>query len=189
MNKLLVTALLLLTMPAYAETVRHLPSHEHGVGKLNIAVDGTMVAMEFQAPGADIIGFEYTAKSESDQAEIDRAIAILSRPLDLFVIPPAADCSITDAHAELETETDHDHNDNHLNEHDNAEEGDESHTEFHAEYMLSCGNIDALSDITFTYFQMFENAVEIDVQIVAGSGASAFEVDRDDPKLDLTGLF
>jgi hypothetical protein len=46
-----------------------------------------------------------------------------------------------------------------------------------------------MSHINFAYFQMFRNAIEIDVQIVTGSGAVAVEVGRDDPKLELTGLF
>ena len=208
MKNLVISTLVLLAVPAYAEGVRQLHSHEHGVGELNIAVGGRTVAMEFQAPGADIVGFEYAAKSESDHAAIDRAVAVLSRPLDLFVTPPAADCIVVDATVGLQAGTgheddhgrehdDHDHDHNHSGEHDdnhtashgNAQEGNESHTEFHAEYRLVCGSIEAMSHINFAYFQMFRNAIEIDVQIVTGSGAVAVEVGRDDPKLELTGLF
>ena len=209
MKNPIIPILILLAMPAYAESTRQLHSHEHGVGELNIAVDGGTVAMEFHAPGADIVGFEFAAKSESDHAAIDQAVTVLSRPLHLFVMPPAADCSVVDAAAGLEAgaghgddhgkehDDDHDpdhnhsggHDDNHTTGHVNTQEGNESHAEFHAKYKLFCGNIKSLSHITFAYFEMFRNAVEIDVQIVTGSRASAFEVERDNPKLELTGLF
>ena len=101
--------LALVAAPALAEETRQLDAHEHGVGELNIALDGSTVVMELHAPGADIVGFEYEAESAEDRAAIDAAIATLSRPLDLFVLPAAAECSVTEASVELETEHDDEH--------------------------------------------------------------------------------
>ena len=202
MTKKLPLVLALLATPALAQETRQLDSHEHGVGELNIAVDGNTVAMEFHAPGADIVGFEYAAESVQGRRAIDAAVATLARPLELFVLPPAAECSVVQASAELESEDSHDdhgegHDDDHAEEHeeehadghddDHADEA--GHTEFHAEYTLTCGNPDALTEITFAYFDTFENAREIEVQIISASGAQAFEVEREDPKLDLRGMF
>lgn len=208
MTRKLPLVLALLATPTLAEETRQLDSHEHGVGKLNIAVDGTAIAMEFHAPGADIVGFEYAAESADDRSAIDAAVATLARPLDLFVLPSAAECSVVQASAKLDSEDSHDGHDDHEESHDDdhadghdehAEEhadahghehSDEAgHTEFHAEYTLTCGNPDALSEITFAYFETFENAREIEVQIISASGAQAFEVRRDDPNLDLRGMF
>ncbi len=201
--------LAVLAAPAIAEGTRELDSHEHGVGELNIAFDGNTVAMEFHAPGADIVGFEYEAESAEDRASIDAAVATLARPLELFVMPAAAECSVVQASAELESDEEHeeheddhdheeDHEDDHADEHDDdhAEKhhddehaGEASHTEFHAEYTLTCLNPDALSEITFAYFDAFENARELEVQIVSAIGAQAFEVERGEPTLDLRNMF
>jgi hypothetical protein len=199
--------------PAVAEEKRQLDSHEHGVGTLNIAVDGTFVAMEFHAPGADIVGSEFAAESDADRKAIDTSVATLARPLDLFVLPAAAECSVTEASAKLEGKADHDdhghenhghddhddhaHDDHAKDDHDghahdeHGEDhaGEAGHTEFHAEYVLNCNNPDALDEIQFAYFDAFENAVEVEVQIVTNSGAQAFEVERGLPTLDLRGLF
>ena len=186
-------AIALIASPVFAEGTRELDAHEHGVGELNIALDGETVAMEFHAPGADIVGFEYEAESAEDRAAIDAAVAVLARPLDLFVMPDAAECGVTEASAALESEEDHDDHDH--EEHAEGEDHDEhaeaggSHTEFHAEYILTCGNPDALTSIEFAYFATFENARELEVQIVTPSGAQAFEVERDEPTLDLRGMF
>ena len=213
-------AIALLASPVFAEGTRELDAHEHGVGELNIAVDGEAVAMEFHAPGADIVGFEYEAESAEDRAAIDAAVAVLARPLDLFVMPDAAECGVTEASAALESEDDHDDHDHEEHaegedhdehghddheehaeddghhEHDHDEHAHEehaeaggSHTEFLAEYVLTCGNPDALTSIEFAYFATFENARELEVQIVTPSGAQAFEVERDEPTLDLRGMF
>ena len=151
--------LALVAAPALAEETRQLDAHEHGVGELNIALDGSTVVMELHAPGADIVGFEYEAESAEDRAAIDAAIATLSRPLDLFVLPAAAECSVTEASVELETEHDDEHaegeaHDDHDHDDDHADEA--GHTGFHAEYALNCGNPSALTDITFAYFETFE---------------------------------
>ena len=212
MKQTLSLIALIAAVPALAEDSRQMDAHEHGVGALNIAIDGATVAMEFHAPGADIVGFEYAADSDADLAAIDAAVATLGAPLDLFVLPEAAACTVTEAHAELESEDGHDeHDEEHHDEHeeeehdDHAEEdhdghddhgdedhdehGDEAgHTEFHAEYTLTCDNPDALTEITFAYFETFPNAKEVEVQIVTASGAQVFEVERDAPVLDLESL-
>jgi len=163
------------------------------------------VAMEFHAPGADIVGFEYAAESEGDRAAVDRAVALLAAPLDLFEFPAAAECSVIQARAGLESEELHedyalerDRDDHGENEDHSEDSGHESHdengqaaqhAEFHAEYTLGCANSEALTNIFFGYFDTFSNAHELDVQIITKSGAQAFEVARDAPVLELQSLF
>lgn len=245
MNRVLLTttALALTCGAAIAgEDKRELGAHEHGSGAINMAFDGNSISMELESPGADIVGFEYAATSEEDRAAVDNAIADLARPLDLFVLPAAAGCTVVeasvaligddhadhddhdhddhDAHAEDEHEDHahddhaheekeehaheaHDHEENEHEEHaehdhdehahddheDHAEAEEGTHTEFHAEYMFECANPEKLDRIQFSYFERFPNALELDVQMVSDAGARAFEVERDDPVLDLRGMF
>ena len=192
--------------PVIAEETRQLDAHEHGVGQLDIAIDGQQIAMELHAPGADIVGFEYAAESAKDLAAVDAAVAKLSAPLALFVLPEAAGCSIVEASAGLESEehgdehADDEHAEDEHEEHGHDEDGhdedghddhaDESgHTEFHAEYLLNCAEPSAITGIDFAYFGSFPNALEVEVQIIIDTGATSFEVERDAPTLDLTGLF
>ena len=171
--------------PAFAQEARQLNAHEHGVGQLDIAFDGDQIAMELHAPGADIVGFEYGAESAEDRAAVDAAVAALAKPLDLFVLTEAAGCSIVNASAGLESEEEHDaHDDDHDDDHaadegshdDHADEGHENesdeadHTEFHAEYLLTCADPSAVTDITFAFFDAFPNALEVEVQVISGTG-------------------
>jgi hypothetical protein len=175
------------TTPVIAEETRQLDAHEHGVGQLDIAIDGQQIAMELHAPGADIVGFEYAAESAKDLAAVDAAVAKLSAPLALFVLPEAAGCSIVEASAGLESEEEHEeHGDEHADDEHADEEG---HTEFHAEYLLNCAEPSVITGIDFAYFGSFPNALEVEVQIIADTGATSFEVERDAPTLYLTGLF
>lgn len=191
----LIAGIALSATPSLAEETTQLDAHEHGVGQLNIAFDENKVAMELHAPGADIVGFEYGAKSDADLAAIDAALQTLSNPLGLFLLPEAASCIVITAHAKLESE-DSDHDDHDEEGHDDHdEEGHDDHdeapghTEFHAEYLLECANLTEMSAITFSYFEIFPNALELEVQVISDKGATAFEIERDVAKLDLRGIF
>lgn len=78
------------------------------------------------------------------------------------------------------------HEDEHA-EHDHDEEEVGGHTEFRAEYALTCGAPEELTQIDFAYFETFPNAQRLTVQLVSGVAAKAFEVGRDAPVLALDG--
>lgn len=180
----------------FAQQTRELGAHEHGHSALNIAIEGTQVIMELEAPGADIVGFEYAAKTAQDRAKLDAAIAGLSKPLSLFVLPAAAGCTVTAASAGLIDGSEHGNEDGHdsaekAHDHDHdghaAEEGAD-HTEFHAEYLLTCTDPSAIDRIEFAFFETFPNAQEVEVQMISDKGSQGFEVGREAPVLDLSGL-
>ena len=186
----LVAGVILSATSSLAEETKQLDAHEHGVGQLNIAFSANKIAMELHAPGSDIVGFEYGAKTDADHAAIDTAIEILSDPSKLFVFPKVASCTVIEAKAKLESEdADHGHDDHDDDEDHDDHDEEPGHTEFHAEYLLECGNLSAISEITFSYFEIFPNALELEIQVVSDKGATAFEVEREVAKLDLRGVF
>ena len=91
---LLIAAFLAFAPPVMAQETRRFGAHEHGVGRLEIAVDGKTIAIALKAPGADIVGFEHIATSAADRDRVQTAIATLARPLTLFALPEAAQCQV-----------------------------------------------------------------------------------------------
>ena len=217
MNKSATIFISLLAGTAAVAETRELGSHEHGVSTLDIAVEGTNIAMTLSAPGADIVRFEYAPETDADKTAVESAIAALSDPLTLFAPPASAECSIVSAKAELILEDGHDdhehghddhddhgakeeehdhaddhdhaHDDAHDHDEDHAEKADAGHSEFEAQYMLNCEAPEELSQLQFAYFDSFPNAEEIRVQIVSASGAQAFAVTDQAPSLTLPELF
>ena len=180
--------ILLSSSAASAEEKRDLDSHEHGVAQLNVAVEDNSVLMEFEAPGADIVGFEHPATSDEDKAKVSAAVTSLENLTNLVKFPEGANCAVTEVKAELHSESEH-AEDGHDEHHAKAERADEkNHNEFHAEYALNCENIQKIDEMTFPYFETFKNAEEIEVQIVTDSGANKFEVKRTEPQIDLSGM-
>lgn len=194
------------------EKHRDLDAHEHGVGQLNIAIEANQIAIELEAPGADIVGFEHAAESDGDKARIKEALATLGAPMKLFTLPEKAGCKLAKAEVELHSEgeeehdkhddddhaekmnDDHDH-DGHAEKKDDDHDHDEhehdeggTHSEFQATYTLACADTSAIAAIDLPYFSKFPNAKELEVQLVSEKGANKFEVERDAPRLDLSGM-
>ena len=211
---LLLSALVTVSV---AEETRQVDKHEHGVGELNIAVEGNSIDLEFMIPGADIVGFEYKAKSEADIALVNDALIKFDEFNNIFSIPSTSNCNLVEAdisinqgdnhkdehdHGEHEDEHDHDdHNehddhDEHEDEHDHDDHGEhddhdehdeEAHNEFVAHYSFNCGNIKEIDRISFPYFTTFPNSGELEVQFVSEIGSTSFEVEGDEPFIDLKG--
>jgi hypothetical protein len=188
------TAVLLLagalaTTATVAEERRELGAHEHGHSTLAIAVEGTRMAMELAAPGADIVGFERPASTDEQKAAIEQAKAALADPLALFAPPSAAGCRVAETVVELET------GESHGKEHaegaahgEAAHAEDEGHAEFHAEYALDCADPVELGSITFAFFERFPGAEEVAVTLLTDRGQTSYEVTRAAPRLVLDRL-
>ena len=175
-----------------AEESRQVDKHEHGVGELNIAIDGSLAEFEFMLPGADIVGFEYEAKSDEDLAKIENALLVLENYENLFALTKNSKCVLADLDYHLSGEEHDEHADEEHDEHadeeheEHAEE--ESHTEFYAKYSFKCDNIKQLDKVEFSYFKTFPNSSELEVQFVSDIGSNAFEVEADKPVIILKGL-
>ena len=175
-----------------AEESRQVDKHEHGVGELNIAIDGSLAEFEFMLPGADIVGFEYEAKSDEDLAKIENALLVLENYENLFALTKNSKCVLADLDYHLSGEEHDEHADEEHDEHadeeheEHAEE--ESHTEFYAKYSFKCDDIKQLDKVEFSYFKTFPNSSELEVQFVSDIGSNAFEVEADKPVIILKGL-
>ncbi|WP_016772972.1 ZrgA family zinc uptake protein, partial [Pseudomonas sp. R62] len=56
-----------------------LGAHEHGVGRLNAALDGQTLELELESPAMNLVGFEHAATSDADKAKVAAARAQLEK--------------------------------------------------------------------------------------------------------------
>ena len=180
----------LLTFTISAEETRQVDKHEHGVGELNIAVEGSTIEFEFMIPGADIVGFEYVAKSDEDIAKINQALKTFDDYTNIFTLPSNSLCELNGQKVALKEEDEHDEHDDHdeHDEHDDHDEhAEENHNEFYAKYSFECGNINAIKEVNFPYFATFTNSGELEVQFISNMGSTSFEVEGDEPLINTDG--
>jgi Protein of unknown function (DUF2796) len=179
---------------------RQAGAHEHGRGTLNIALEGSRLSMELEAPGADIVGFEHKAKTKKQKAAVEKAEEQLEAADALFQLPAAAGCVLEASRIALESgDHGHSHGDQH---HDGKGHGskeaakgdrkeghpDDAHSSFRAEYAFECKAPGSITSIGFGYFKAFAGAQRLDVTVVTPKQQNKFEVNRTNPRIDLGGM-
>ena len=180
----IVAAALAANLPGIAAGQEHrqLGPHEHGVGRLNIAVEGKRVSMELEVPGADIVGFEHEVSTAEQKAAVKKAKATLEGALNVFRLPAEAKCKLAKADVKVQAEDEHEH-DTAEAKHEGEKEEGRRHSEFHAEYAVDCASPEKLAGIDFKYFELFAGARRLDVNLVTDKGQNHYEVSREQPQL------
>jgi hypothetical protein len=165
-------AMLPLTVAHAADEHDHehgsLGAHEHGVGRLNAALDGKTLELELESPAMNLVGFEHVASSDADKAKVAAARAQLEQPLALFNLPKAAGCVVENQ--ELESPLFGDKpEDGHEHHHD--------HSEIHARYQFTCATPTALKSLDLAnIFNSFPATQKIQVQLIGPNGQQGIEV-------------
>jgi hypothetical protein len=173
---------------------REAGAHEHGRGTLNIAMEGSRLSMELEAPGADIVGFEHQPRTQKQKAAVAAAKKRLAAPQGLFELPAAAGCALKEAKVAFEAEHGHDdaakgrpHKEG-TEGAGKAEHADDEHSAFTAEYTFDCKAPAGLTTIGFGYFKAFSGAEKLDVTVVTPKQQNKFEVNRARSRIDLGGM-
>jgi hypothetical protein len=142
--------------------------------------------MEFEAPAADILGFEHTAKTRREKAAVEKAKTQLSAPLALFALPASAACQVAEAVVEIDAAgPGHEAKSGKTAKPGKA---DNDHSEVRAQYALECASPANITGIEFGYFRSFAGAQKLDINVITSKGQSKFEVTRTRPSLSLTGM-
>lgn len=200
---LLHTALLLLSatlcFASGKDEHRQHDSHVHGVGQLNLAVDGNDVYIELKNPSANIVGFEHMPASEEDRHAVHEAAEKLEDGESLFTFSNQASCSLTSATVSSSLLT-QDHEDGHhaaaahegkhedhgyVNTGDHADHHkDEVHSEFAAEYTFSCKRPEKLTSFETRIFSVFPGIEELKAQVITNTGQTGAELTMKSYRID-----
>ncbi|WP_299895221.1 DUF2796 domain-containing protein [uncultured Ruegeria sp.] len=180
-----VLALSLFPAALAAQATQITSTHHHGSGQLDIVLTDTDFSLSLRVPSIDIIGFETPVANDDERTRVAIAISELSRPLDLFVVPSEAVCFTVSANVILT----HDISGNQ----DTAGEGvassaPDEHSEFQADYVVQCQNMDALNTIEFAYFQRFSGTRKLNVRVGSDAATSTHEITRVAPSLDVAQI-
>jgi hypothetical protein len=157
-----------------------LGAHEHGVGRLNAALDGKTLELELESPAMNLVGFEHVATSDADKAKVAAARAQLEQPLALFNLPKAAGCVVENQELESplfgdKPDADDDHDEDAKDE--DGHEHHHDHSEIHAHYQFTCATPAALKSLDLAnIFTRFPATQKIQVQLIGPSGQQGVEV-------------
>ncbi|MCW2269467.1 DUF2796 domain-containing protein [Pseudomonas sp. JUb96] len=147
-----------------------LAAHEHGVARLNAVLDGKTLEIELQSPAMNLVGFEHAAGSAADKAKVAAARAQLEKPLALFALPKAANCSESEQALESPLFGDRPAVD------DDGEAHKAGHSEIHAHYQLNCEKPGDLTGLDLSpLFKAFPATQKIQLQLIGPNGQQGVE--------------
>jgi Protein of unknown function (DUF2796) len=85
---LLVSATALTATPALAGK-----AHEHGVARIDLAVEPTRITVQLEMPMDGLVGFERAPRDDAERKAVDAGLVRLRDAAKLFAIDPAAQCT------------------------------------------------------------------------------------------------
>ncbi|HDZ57946.1 MAG TPA: DUF2796 domain-containing protein [Pseudomonas xinjiangensis] len=159
-----------------------LAAHQHGVGSLNLIVDGATIEIELNSPANNLIGFEHTPSSEADIARVKDAMSALKQANDLFLLPAAADCTAEAVELEsplFQAVADEGHVDDSTHEHQghvDASADGATHSDIQAHYRFTCSEPAALDQIEVAVFAVFPATEKLILQAIGERGQQGGEL-------------
>jgi len=151
--------------------------HEHGVVKLDVAVEPGRVTLLMESPLANLVGFERAPRTDAERQRVDAALATLNAASTLFKIDPAAGCvpgPVELNAAALEGSK------------PGAAEADGGHADIDASFTFKCSKKAAApAFIDTALFTAFPAIQRIDVQLATGSAQAKRTLLRPAARLSL----
>ncbi|MDR1662460.1 MAG: DUF2796 domain-containing protein [Azoarcus sp.] len=167
------------TSPAWA----HDP-HEHGVARLNVALEDGRLAIELDSPLANLLSFEHAPRTDSQRDEVRAMVAKLRKADALFVLPKAASCRLESVALEsgnlpgnllvpAALATGGQSGGAQAND---EKDGAAEHGELEASFVFRCDKPETLTQIDIRLFGAFPALREIEAQIIVPGRQSAAEL-------------
>lgn len=176
--------LLVSALPAEAKPHRHHEAHEHGVARMNVAVEGDIMYIEFSSPSANIVGFEHYPERQEDKDAVREAVKRLEAGELLFAFSPKAAGRLTQSGVESDIGNDSDHEAGEEDGHEHHEDEGERHSEFKAEYRILFEKPEKLAYMDVMLFSIFQGIERIEVQLLTDKRQTALELTAKENRID-----
>jgi hypothetical protein len=168
--------------------VETLDSHKHGSANLNIAIDNKVIAIHFESPAVNIIGFEYQPNDEAQRSLISAAKSKLSNFANSYELQGEPNCLMISSSADWVSE--HSESEHSESEHSEQDETvgaslETEHAEFVVEFELQCEQINNLTAIDVSLLALFPAIDEIDTQVIYTGGQIKQELTRNNTLIKL----
>lgn len=162
--------IVLLAVPAFfatatATAIAAAP-HQHGVASLSVAVDGSNLSIDLDAPLDGFLGFERAPRSDAEKKAAADLLARLKAADGLFKPDAAAGCKLTAAEVKADA----------LQPGAKPAQGD--HADLEAQFSFNCAQPAALRQLDVGLFDAFQRLQRIDVQVAGAKGQAKITLKR-----------
>lgn len=171
-------ALLALSVP-WSTARAAAAAHQHGVVKLDIAVEGKTLTIGIEAPLDSLVGFETRPRTTAQRQAAEGALKLMNDGSALFRPDAAAQCSLVATTVNAEPLTP-------AAPATTAAAQRDGHADLEASYAFSCQQPAQLARIEQALFGAFKRIQRIEVQVVGARGQSKQNLKRPATSIKLT---
>lgn len=143
--------------------------HVHGVGQIDVVVDGPRLSLALDLPLDAAVGFERAPKNAGEKAALEKAAKTLNDGAALFAPTPAAGCALQSVDVRLPFA-------------DGGGNGDD-HADIEAAYVFECATPAALKGFETSLFKQFRRLYRIEVQRIGPHSQGAGRLTPKTPSL------
>lgn len=154
---LAASALTLVGVSAHAH--RPHAAHVHGAADLGVVVDGAAMTLQWVSPLETLLGFERAPRTDAEKDEVNQMLARLRAAYRLFVVDPAARCTLEAVHLQSAVLG--------LGPSEPLSDG---HAELQASISFRCADAGKAKFIDTTVFQDFPALRRVNVELVTPRG-------------------
>jgi hypothetical protein len=134
-------------------------THAHGRAKLRLVVQGQRLAIAFDSPAVNLIGFEHAPQSEAEQRTASYAKGQLQQAPRLFITSPGANCRLFSA------KVDEPHWDR-----------EADHYDYRARYVFQCQRPQRLQSIDVQLINQLAPGTKLKTEVVVGNSQQSMEL-------------
>ena len=166
-------------------------AHEHGSGRLNIAIEELGAIIEFFAPAESIYGFEHAAQSKQDKQAQQAALRRLEQHIhQMILFEEDRACQFSTTRLEVTGEAQSAHLEGHAhNEHNEHDEKGHAHRPAHAEvqaeFTVTCQRALAGTTARFGVTSIFPRLPRLSVQVLSDTKQTGATITNDEGSVDL----
>lgn len=166
---LLAAGLSTVAAPALAQS----RPHQHGVVKLDVAIEGGQLSVALEVPLDSLVGFERAPRTTAEKRTASEALARLQDAASLFKPDAAAQCTVAAVEvsaAALQGSAESGAKRGHEHEH--------QHADLDAAYRFQCAQPQQLRALDVGLFDAFKRIRRIDAQVATDKGQFKLTLER-----------
>jgi hypothetical protein len=133
--------------------------HEHGVARMNVAIDGQQVQVSIQVPLESLLGYERAPRDANEKAQAMAMLERLKQAQEVVVTPPAAQCRPVEA-AQITAPL------------IEGKGSADKHGDLNGQYKLVCAQPAELGTLEVSLFEVSRRISRVQVQVAGPKGAS-----------------
>jgi hypothetical protein len=150
-------------------------THEHGVARLDIAVEGRRLTIAVETPLDNLLGFEHAPRTATERRAADAVVATLKAADRLFRADAAARCVLSGVELRSGALG--------LGKVDAASAGTDGHGDIDGQFEFTCEAAPVAVDVGL--FEAFQRLGRIEVQAVGAKGQRKVTLRRPVRRVDL----